>query len=117
MKDCKSIQHEVSEFLNFQIHGKCSANCKCKLTKVDLTDKAKYLLKPIWDVIYFGDEKLYFTFQEIDEIHQILTELKNKVSSNETILIDYIFLVVDNCKNKAQFEALKIAYSRTKSCC
>ncbi|WP_150467631.1 hypothetical protein [Francisella sp. SYW-9] len=113
MNDCKSIQHEISEFLNFQIHGKCSANCSCKLTKIDLTVKAKNLLKPIRDVIYFGDEKLHFSEPEMDEVHHILTELKNQVSTNETILIDYIFLVVDNCKNKAKFEALKATYQRS----
>ena len=113
MNDCRSIQHEISEFLNFQIYGKCSANCSCKLTKVNLTQKAKALLKPIWDVIYFGDEKLHFTDQEIDELHSIISQIKHDVSAKEINLVEYISLVVDGCTNKAKFEALKVAYQRS----
>jgi hypothetical protein len=115
MNDCQSIQHETSEFLHLQICGKCSVHCQCRLTKVDLTDKAKSLLKPIWDFIYFRDSKLCFSSEEIKEVHQILIDLQNQVSVKEINLVKYIALIVDGCTNKAQFEILKDAYSLTKS--
>jgi hypothetical protein len=107
-----TIQYETSEFLHLQICGKCSVHCQCRLTKVDLTDKAKALLKPICDFIYFRDSKLCFSSEEIKEVHKILIDLQNQISVTEINLVKYITLIVDGCTNKAQFKTVEAAYHR-----
>ena len=67
--------------------------------------------RPIQALLYFGDPITY-TAEQFDAIKKLFKNLKNKVSTPEMNLINYISLLISSSKDVATFHNLQRYYNQ-----
>ena len=105
------IQKECLEFVNLQVCGKCHAEERKRLTLANLNSEAKALLRPLQDLLYFGNP-LSYSAEQLDAVKKVLQRLKVKVTPSEMNLINYLSLLINGSKDTAMFQNLQRYYNQ-----
>jgi hypothetical protein len=105
------IQKECFEFVTLQVCGKWHAEERKRLTLANLNSEAKALLRPIQAFLYFGDP-LSYTAEQFDAVKKVLQRLKDKVTTPEMNLINYLSLLISGSKDIATFQNLQRYYNK-----
>lgn len=105
------IQKECLEFVTLQVCGKCHDEERKRLTLANLSNEAKALLRPLQDLLYFGNP-LSYTAEQLESVKNVLQRLKVKVSPSEMNLINYLSLLISGSKDSATFQNLQRYYNQ-----
>jgi hypothetical protein len=105
------IQKECLEFVNLQVCGKCHAEERKRLTLANLNSEAKALLKPLQDLLYFGNP-LSYSADQYEAVKKVLSKLKTKVTPSEMNLINYLSLLINGSKDTSIFKNLERYYNK-----
>lgn len=105
------IQKECLEFVNLQVCGKCHEEERKRLTLANLNNEAKSLLKPLHAFLYFG-EPLSYKAEQIEAVKKLFKNLKDKVTTPEMNLINYLSLLISGSKDMATFQNLQRYYNQ-----